>query len=63
LGSYQKTGFPRCRRDYWKEDAGLYQLRTNSVAMVTWLDKQLSAATMETAVMGMAINYRYHANS
>ena len=27
-----------------------------------WLDKQLSTTTMETAVMGMAINYSYHAN-
>ena len=30
--------------------------------MVTWLDKQLSTATMEAAVMGTAINYSYHAN-
>ena len=42
--------------------AGLYQLRTNSVAVVTWLDKQLITATMETAVTGTAINYSYHAN-
>ena len=43
-------------------EADLYQLRTNLVARVTWLDKQLRTATMETAVMGTAINYSYHAN-
>ena len=32
----------------------------NSVARVTLLDKQLSAATMETAVMVIAIHYSYH---
>ena len=53
----------RCRRDCQRKEVGLYQLRTNLVARVTWLDKQLNTTSMETAVMGMAINYRYHANS
>ena len=41
-------------------DLSTYQLRVNSVARVTWLDKQLSAATLETAVMVIAIHYSYH---
>ena len=43
------------------KEAGLYQLRTNSVTMVTWLNKQLSTATMETAV-DKSFNYSYRAN-
>ena len=55
----------RCRRECQRKEVGLYQLRTNLVARVTWLDKQLNTTSMETAVMDMAINYslHYYANS